>query len=39
MSGSRHQRILDHGFVTLEEHFGDDLTIANAARQSYNKRK
>ena len=39
MSGSRHQKILDHGFVTLEEHFGDDLTIANAARQSYNKRK
>jgi len=39
MSGSRHQRILDHGFVTLEEHFGDDLTIVNAARQSFNKRK
>jgi thymidylate synthase (FAD) len=38
MSGSRHQRILDHGFVTLEEVMGDDLTIVNAARQSYNKK-
>ena len=37
MSGSRHQKILDYGFVTLEETFGDDLTIVNAARQSYNK--
>lgn len=35
----RHQKILDHGFVTLEEYFGDDLTIVNAARQSFNKRK
>jgi len=38
MSASRHQRVLNHGHVTLHEHFGNDLTIVNAARQSYNRK-
>jgi thymidylate synthase (FAD) len=35
----RHQKILNHGFVTLEESFGNDLTIVNAARTSFNVKK
>jgi thymidylate synthase (FAD) len=29
--------VLDHGFVELLETFGDDLTVVNAARVSFNK--
>lgn len=31
--------VLDKGYVILHETMGDDLTIANAARVSYNKKK
>jgi thymidylate synthase (FAD) len=31
--------ILDHGFVELIDHLGSDLTIVNAARVSFGKRK
>lgn len=29
--------VLDHGYVRLRQHMGDDLTIVNAARVSYDK--
>ena len=31
------QKVLDHGFVQYVDHMGDDLTIVNAARVSFNK--
>ena len=31
------QKVLDHGFVEYVDHMGDDLTIVNAARVSFNK--
>jgi len=31
-------QVLDHGFVTLEDHMGSDLTVVNAARVSFSKR-
>jgi len=31
--------VLDHGYVILHEVMGNDLTVANAARVSYNKKK
>ena len=30
-------RVLDHGFVQYVSHMGDDLTVVNAARVSFNK--
>ena len=30
-------KVLDHGFVQYVDHMGDDLTIVNAARVSFNK--
>lgn len=30
--------VLDHGYVELVDHMGDDLTVVNAARVSFNKR-
>lgn len=32
-------KVLDHGFVLLEDSMGSDLTVVNAARVSYGKRK
>lgn len=31
-------KILDHGYIELEEHMGSDLAIVNNARQSFGKR-
>lgn len=36
-SGSNLIKVLDHGFVQYVDHMGDDLTIVNAARVSFNK--
>lgn len=33
------QEVLDHGFVRLIDHMGTDLTVVNAARVSFGKRK
>ncbi|CAB1129041.1 Flavin-dependent thymidylate synthase [Candidatus Hydrogenisulfobacillus filiaventi] len=33
------RRVLDHGYVILHEVLGSDLTVVNAARVSYNRRK
>lgn len=33
------ERVLDHGFVSLIDHMGNDLTTVNAARVSFGKRK
>jgi len=30
--------VLDHGFVRLDDYMGDDLSVVNAARVSFNKR-
>lgn len=38
-AGLRHLSVLDHGFVTLVDHLGNDLTVVNAARVSFGKRK
>jgi thymidylate synthase (FAD) len=35
----KHISVLDHGFVRLEGALGDDLTVVNAARVSFGKRK
>lgn len=32
-------KILDHGFITCEDIFGDELTIVNSARVSFGKKK
>lgn len=31
------EKVLDHGFVQYVDHMGDDITIVNAARVSFNK--
>lgn len=33
-----YKAVLDHGFVILDDHYGDDLAIVNAARQSLNNK-
>ena len=35
--GSDLIKVLDHGFVQYVDHMGDDLTVVNAARVSFNK--
>ncbi|NLY47381.1 MAG: FAD-dependent thymidylate synthase [Tissierella sp.] len=39
MEGFRRIDVLDHGYVILHDVIGSDLTVVNAARVSYNKRK
>jgi thymidylate synthase (FAD) len=39
MDGTEGMKVLDHGFVELVDSMGSDLTVVNAARVSFGKRK